>query len=58
MSETLHWIELIISSGLVVAIGRVLLVVGRMMQKQDDHDKRLDTLEERLNFPSGVGAHR
>jgi hypothetical protein len=51
MSETLHWIELIISSGLVITVGRLLIVAGRMQQKQEDHDQRIGRIEGRLDFP-------
>lgn len=48
MNETLQWINLAVSSGVLIALGRGLVLFGRILQRQDEHERRLNAMDERL----------
>jgi len=50
VNETLVWIQIVLSSSTLLAVAGGLIYFGRLLQKVDDHDRRLDKVEE-IVFP-------
>jgi hypothetical protein len=50
VNETLLWVQVILSGSTLVSVVGGLITFGRLLQKVDDHDKRLDKMEE-VVFP-------
>jgi hypothetical protein len=50
VSETLLWVQTILSGSTLIALAGGLIYFGRLLQKVDDHDRRLDKVEE-IVFP-------
>jgi hypothetical protein len=62
MTEWIHFIEIAVSGGIVVALFKFAAVVGAMQQEQknhaawlDRHENRFDKLDDRLTL---FGAHK
>lgn len=53
---TLQWITLIVSAGGVGGVIRALILLGRVLQSQDEQDRRLARLESAV-FPLEPSRH-
>jgi hypothetical protein len=57
MSETLLWVQIILSSSTLVTVAGGLIMIGRMLQRQDDHERRISKVED-VVFEPALGARR
>jgi hypothetical protein len=49
MNEALQWVQLLVSGGMLVAFLRGLVIAGRVLQRQDEHERRLNAIDAQLN---------
>jgi len=47
-AETLQWVNILISGGVLFGLMKVSVQVGRVLQRQEEHERRIGELERAI----------